>query len=85
MQKWKGTAIVCVALLLYLTPAGAQDARFEVASIKPNLSGSDVIAILPPAGRRFTATNVSLGILMAIAPDGHGPGNTTSSRKLKAI
>jgi hypothetical protein len=61
MQKWKGTAIAaCVALLLYLTPAGSQDARFEVASIKPSLSGSDVMAILPrPVEGSLLLTSVS--------------------------
>jgi uncharacterized protein (TIGR03435 family) len=70
MQKLTAAAIAaCAVLLLNLVPALAQDATFEVASIKPNLSGSDVMAIMPPAGGRFTATNVSLGILMAVAYD----------------
>jgi bla regulator protein BlaR1 len=72
MEKLTAAAIAAGALLLLnlnLAPARAQDATFEVASIKPNLSGSDVMAIMPPAGGRFTATNVSLGILMAVAYD----------------
>jgi uncharacterized protein (TIGR03435 family) len=59
-------------LFLNLVAAQAQVAAFEAASIKPNVSGSDVMAILPPAGGRFTATNVSLGILMAVAYDVRG-------------
>jgi uncharacterized protein (TIGR03435 family) len=62
----------CAILWLSEVPARAQDATFEVASIKPNTSATDVMAILPPAGGRFTATNVSLGILTAVAYDVRG-------------
>jgi uncharacterized protein (TIGR03435 family) len=37
---------------------------FEAVSIKPNNSGSPLLGILPLPGGRFTATNVSLGLLI---------------------
>jgi uncharacterized protein (TIGR03435 family) len=40
---------------------------FEAASIKPNKSGSRILGITPQARGRFTATNVSLGLLIRIA------------------
>jgi uncharacterized protein (TIGR03435 family) len=42
----------------------ADKPSFEAASIKPNKSGSPLLGILPQPGGRFTATNVSLGLLI---------------------
>jgi uncharacterized protein (TIGR03435 family) len=73
MKKFAPAAIVVWSVLSILcAPAHIQGASFEVASLKPNVSASDVMAILPPAGGRFTANNVSLGVLTAIAYDVRG-------------
>jgi uncharacterized protein (TIGR03435 family) len=61
-----------VLLAASLVPAGlwAQpDLHVEVASIKRNVSGDAFMAIHPPAGDTFTATNVSLSALIVIAYD----------------
>lgn len=42
-------------------------AEFEVASVKPNTSGTMMVMIRPPMGGRFTATNARLKMLVAIA------------------
>jgi len=48
---------------------GAQsgDLKFEVASIKPNKSGSNRVNFMPQPGGRFTATNVSVMDVIALA------------------
>jgi len=53
-----------IALVLASVSALAAGPLFEVASIKPNVSASDVVALGPPVGGRFTATNVSLRMLI---------------------
>jgi uncharacterized protein (TIGR03435 family) len=61
-----------VLLAVFLVPADLRaqpDLHFEVASIKRNLSGDAFMAIHPPGGDTFTATNVSLGALIVIAYD----------------
>lgn len=68
----KKFAAACAFLWLSGIPVRAADETFEAASIKPNLSGSDRITMSPPAGGRLAATNVSLGILMAVAYDVRG-------------
>ncbi len=59
-------------LLLLLTialPAGAQTQAFEVASVKPNRSGSGTFSMNSGRGGRFTAINVTLEMLMTSAYD----------------
>lgn len=41
--------------------------EFEVASVKPNTAGNDMIMVRPPVGGRFTATNARLKMLIGIA------------------
>ena len=41
--------------------------EFEVASVKPNTAGNNMVMIRPPVGGRFTATNARLKMLVAIA------------------
>jgi uncharacterized protein (TIGR03435 family) len=41
--------------------------EFEVASVKPNASGSNDLLMRPPVDGRFTATNVTLKMLIALA------------------
>jgi uncharacterized protein (TIGR03435 family) len=41
--------------------------KFEVASVKPNKSGSNRVNLTPQPGGRFTATNVSAMDLIAVA------------------
>lgn len=45
----------------------AGDLTFEVASVKPNKSGSNRVNLTPQPGGRFTATNVSTMDLIAFA------------------
>ena len=45
-------------------PPGAAVSAFDVASIKPNNSGSPMVMISPQPGGRFTATNVSVRMLI---------------------
>jgi uncharacterized protein (TIGR03435 family) len=47
-----------------LTTPGAGSPAFEVASIKPNKSGSRLLMMQPQPGGRFAATNVTLGMLI---------------------
>ncbi len=47
------------------TPAPRPE--FEVASVKPNTSGNNMVMIRPPVGGRFTATNARLIMLIGIA------------------
>jgi uncharacterized protein (TIGR03435 family) len=59
-------------LLLLLTIAfrvSAQTQAFEVASVKPDKSGSGAFSINSTPGGRLTATNVTLEMLMAAAYD----------------
>src|SRR5215813_2823200 len=53
--------------------AQARHPTFEVASVKPNKSGSNRVNIMPQPGGRFTATNVSVMDLITIA---YGMGRT---------
>lgn len=41
--------------------------EFEVASVKLNTAGNDIMMIRPPAGGRFTATNAKLKMLIGLA------------------
>jgi uncharacterized protein (TIGR03435 family) len=52
------------ALVLTGLAALAADPAFEAVSIKPNVTASDRVDFGPPAGARFTATNVSLRMLI---------------------
>jgi uncharacterized protein (TIGR03435 family) len=60
--------VVGVACSAGLMPgAQSRTPAFEVASVKPNKSGSDRVNIMPQPGGRFTATNVSAMDLITIA------------------
>jgi len=65
--------MVAVIALSGFLAAQSKDASFEVASIKPNKTGSDRVNIAPQPGGRFTATNVSVLDLIAIAYGTAGP------------
>jgi uncharacterized protein (TIGR03435 family) len=41
--------------------------EFEVASVKPNTAGNNMVMIRPPVGGRFTATNARLKMLIGLA------------------
>jgi uncharacterized protein (TIGR03435 family) len=64
----------------------AQSPAFDVVSIKLNYSGTRFVSISPPGSGTFTAVNVNLNILMAIAYDvrsfqvSGSPGWTSSER-----
>ena len=45
----------------------AQQSEFEVASVKPNTSGNNMVNLRPPVGGRFTATNARLKMLIGLA------------------
>jgi uncharacterized protein (TIGR03435 family) len=63
------TLVPIAGVLLSIAPAFAQApaarSEFEVASIKKNLSG-DRPWLVPPAGGRFTATNITLQRLIGV-------------------
>jgi uncharacterized protein (TIGR03435 family) len=48
-------------------PQPAVRPEFEVASVKPNASGSSNLLMRPPVDGRFSATNVTLKMLIALA------------------
>lgn len=67
-RKW-GAAIAGVMLVLFVTDGrslNGQSVQFEVASIKPNQSGSPS-SVETSVGGRLTATNVSLRMLIQYA------------------
>jgi uncharacterized protein (TIGR03435 family) len=55
------------APLIWAQSATAGKPKFEVASIKPNLSGDRGNSITTPPGGRFSATNVSVQLLIRAA------------------
>ncbi len=63
---------VSIALALLIAAAAVPQekrAAFEVASVKPNTSGSGMVMIRPPVGGRFTATNARVKMLVSVAYD----------------
>jgi uncharacterized protein (TIGR03435 family) len=58
-------ALALTGLVFAQSPAAR--AEFEVASVKPNISGNNMIMIRPPVGGRFTATNARLKMLVGLA------------------
>jgi uncharacterized protein (TIGR03435 family) len=58
-------ALVLIGRANAQTPAARPE--FEVASVKPNTSGSNMISVRPPVGGRFTATNARLKMLIGLA------------------
>jgi uncharacterized protein (TIGR03435 family) len=73
MNQWLGRTLPLTVCLMSVRPTGAQapaaPPEFEVASIKPNISGAGFVMIPPTVGGKFTATNVNLRTLVAIAYD----------------
>jgi uncharacterized protein (TIGR03435 family) len=66
----KNPCPAALALLSLSSLGNAQSGarpEFEVASIKPNTSGNNMVMIRPPAGGRFTATNARLKMLIGLA------------------
>jgi uncharacterized protein (TIGR03435 family) len=66
----KNPGSASLALLVLVSIGSGQTAlrpEFEVASVKPNTSGNNLINIRPRAGGRFTATNARLKMLIGIA------------------
>jgi uncharacterized protein (TIGR03435 family) len=65
------SAVLVLTGLAVLPQTSAQSPaarpEFEVASIKPNTSGANLVMIRPPAGGRFTATNARLKMLIGLA------------------
>jgi uncharacterized protein (TIGR03435 family) len=76
-MQLRGVWFVCtvVVMLVVITARGQQPATtprgpaFEVASVKPNQSGSLAIQLNTPGPDRFTATNVPLRDLIRFAYD----------------
>ena len=56
-----------VAVALGQTQSPITRPEFEVASVKPNASGNNDLSMRPPVDGRFTATNVTLKMLIALA------------------
>src|SRR5215831_194090 len=61
------SAIVAAVIPLASQTPTQQKPSFEVASIKPNVSGDLRVSLGTQAGGRFTATNVSLKMLITNA------------------
>ncbi len=53
--------------LLLLLPLMALGQQFDVATVKPNTSGSNLVSMRPPAGGAFTATNATLRMVIGRA------------------
>src|SRR5437762_963134 len=64
-----GLALLAAPLLWAQAPAAtASRPAFDVASVKPNKSGDNRVMMGGPAtGGRFTATNVTLNMLVTVA------------------
>src|SRR3954469_22838020 len=60
-------ALQFVTIAAHQRSAGSSELQFEVASVKPNKSGSNRVNFTPQPGGRFTATNVSVMDLLAVA------------------
>src|SRR5580765_9003895 len=67
------TMIAIVILAGVVLSAQSTDLAFEVASVKPNKSGSNRVNFTPQPGGRFTATNVSVMDLVAVAYGASAP------------
>src|SRR5580658_4282099 len=68
MSFWRlATPAMLVVTVLATAQTPAARPEFEVASVKPNTSGKNLISIRPPVGGRFTATNARLKMLIALA------------------
>src|SRR5438876_6362854 len=59
--------VMIVAIPIFSQGPGRAKPSFEVATVKPNASGDNRIAILRQPGGRFVATGVSLKMLMGFA------------------
>jgi uncharacterized protein (TIGR03435 family) len=68
-QEMRLTSLLIAIVATGCVTLGAQsgDLKFEVASIKPNKSGSNRVNFTPQPGGRFTATNVSVMDVIALA------------------
>ncbi len=64
-----GLIIGFFALAARIVAQAPAAAEFEVVSIRPNTSRTGVMSITPAVGGRFTAKNVSLGVLIAMGYD----------------
>ena len=61
------TTVVAVSVGVLGLAQDAADPAFEVASVKPNKSGDGRVVMLSQPGGRFTATNVTLQMLISTA------------------
>jgi uncharacterized protein (TIGR03435 family) len=62
-----GMALIAVAMMPATVQTAAQKPKLEVASVKLNIAPSGPVKIAPQPGGRFTATNVSLKLLVEYA------------------
>jgi uncharacterized protein (TIGR03435 family) len=67
MMMRRIAAAALLACVVNAQTAPADHPQFEVASIKPNTSDNHLVMIRPPVGGRFTATNATLTMLVALA------------------
>jgi uncharacterized protein (TIGR03435 family) len=58
---------VTLAVLFAAASLGAQNAAFDVTSVKPNNSGAPMIRMMPAANGGWQAENVTLGMLIRLA------------------
>jgi uncharacterized protein (TIGR03435 family) len=66
-MKFSAAVLAMIASLSLPITSQSTDVTFEVASIKPNKSGSNRVNLNPLPGGRFTAVNVSVMDLVAAA------------------
>jgi uncharacterized protein (TIGR03435 family) len=67
VMKFKAALLVTLISGSLVAAAQFPDLKFEVASIKPNKSGSNRVSFSPQPNGRFTATNVSVMDIIVIA------------------
>ncbi len=59
--------VVIVAIPIFSQGPGQAKPSFEVATVKPNASGDNRVAIMRQPGGRFVSTGISLKMLMGFA------------------
>src|SRR5262245_9088466 len=67
MIKRASMSLAAIVALAVAVDAQTDERKFEVASIRPNKSGSNRVNLNPLPGGRFTAVNVSVMDLVAAA------------------
>jgi len=67
MRRWLLLLLVATPTLLHGQAPDQKTVAFDVASVKPNDSGSNGVAVLPAANGGWRARNIPLGFLIRLA------------------